>query len=78
MDFLKDFKFWGFILGLLNLIGIILIGIHHKLTSDKLTGNDLKHLAIDVKDIKQEQKCMKTKLIEVSVDVAKLKGKLGI
>jgi hypothetical protein len=63
-------------IGILNFIGIILVGIFHKLTSDKLTGNDLHHLSLDVKEIKDEQKCMKEKLIEVSMDVAKLKGKL--
>jgi hypothetical protein len=69
-------KITGLVLGILNFIGIVVVGIFHKLVSDKLIGNDLFHLAKDVTEIKDEQKCMKAKLITVSEDVALLKGKI--
>jgi len=76
MEILQDFRFWSFVVGLMNFVGIILVGIFHKLSSDKITGNDLKHLADDVKDILKRQHEMETKLNQVQVDVALLKGKL--
>jgi len=69
MDFLFDWKLWLFVI---TILGIIFNFFAHV----KLTTNDLVHLSKDVKEIKDEQKCMKTKLIEVSEDVAKLKGKI--
>lgn len=48
---------------ILSFIGIVTVGIFHKLASDKLTGNDLLHLSKDVKEIRDEQKCMKVELI---------------
>ena len=69
MDFLMDWKFYLFALSILSIAFNFFSHI-------KITTNDLKHLASDLKEIKDEQKCMKTKLIEVSEDVAKLKGKI--
>jgi hypothetical protein len=69
-------KVSGLVLGILNFLGIIFVAIFHKLTSDKLVGNDLFHLAKDVTEIKTEQRCMKDKLITICEDVALLKGKL--
>ena len=69
MEFLTDWKFY--------LFGISILSIAFNFFSHvKLTTNDLRHLSNDVKEIKDEQKCMKAKLIEVSEDVAKLKGKI--
>jgi hypothetical protein len=78
MDFLSDWKFWTFILGCINLIGIILVGIFNKLSTDRLTNNDLRHLSKDVNEIKEEQKCMKVKIVELSESVGYLKGKIEI
>jgi len=69
MEFLTDWKFWLFVLTILSMI---INGITHF----KLVTNDLKHLSGDVKDIKNEQICIKKEVIQLSVDVAKLKGKL--
>lgn len=73
-----DWKFWTFILSSLNLIGIVLVGIFNKLSTDKITNNDLHHLSTDVKEIKEEQKCMKIKIVELSESVGYLKGKIEI
>jgi len=69
MEFLTDWKFWLFIL---TVLGMIINAITHF----RLVTNDLKHLSNDVKDIKKEQVCIKNKVIQLSEDVAKLKGKL--
>jgi hypothetical protein len=69
MEFLTDWKFWLF---LISILGMIV----NFLTHIKLTTNDLKHLAIDLKEIKSEQKCMKEKIISLGEDVSRLKGKI--
>lgn len=69
MEFLYDWKFYLFALSILSMAFNFFSHI-------KITGNDLKHLSIDVKDIKTEQKCMKEKIIILGEDVALLKGKI--
>jgi hypothetical protein len=73
-----DWKFWTFVLGCLNFIGVILLGCFNYFANLKLTNNDLQHISTDVKDIKEEQKCMKIKITELSEDVGYLKGKVEL
>lgn len=76
MNIFTDWKFWLFILAVINSLISILVFFFNKWSHEKIVGNDLKHLTADVSEIKAEQKCMKDKLIHVSEDVAKLKGKI--
>lgn len=69
MEFLTDWKFWLFVV---SVLGIIFNFFSHV----KITTNDLKHVSMDLKEIKDEQKCMKEKIITLSEDVANLKGKV--
>jgi len=78
MDLATFAKFGTFILGFINLIGVILIGCFNYMSHQQLTKNDLFHLSNDVKDIKEEQKCMKIKIVELSEDIGYLKGKVEL
>jgi hypothetical protein len=78
MDLATIAKFGTFILGCVNLIGVIVIGCFNYVSHQQLTKNDLRHLSNDVKDIKEEQKCMKIKMVELSEDVGYLKGKVEL
>lgn len=64
------------IIGIINLIIIILVGAFNWFSHNKIVYNDLKHLSIDLKEIKDEQVCMKKQFITLSEDVSYLKGKL--
>jgi len=78
MDLATIIKFGTFILGVINLIGIVIVGIFNKLSTDKLANNDLRHLSNDVSEIKSEQKCMKEKIGELSESVGYLRGKIEL
>ena len=78
MEFLQDWKFWTFVISFLNLLGIVAVGVFHKLATDKITNNDLKHLSDDVKEIKSEQKCIKLELVTMNKEIGYLKGKIEI
>ena len=69
MQFLNDWKFWLFTIN-------ILILIFNWFSHQKIVGNDLKHLAEDVKEVKTEQTCIKIKMIELGEQVGYLKGKV--
>jgi len=69
MEFLMDWKFWLFVI---TILGIAFNFFSHI----KITTNDLHHVSADLKEIKNEQKCMKEKIITLSEDVANLKGKV--
>jgi hypothetical protein len=64
------------IIGIINLIIIILVGAFNWFSHNKIVYNDLKHLSTDVKEIKDEQVCMKKQVTTLSEDVGYLKGKL--
>ena len=68
MEFLTDWRLWLFIL---TLLGIAFNFFSHQ----KLVGNDLKHLAADIKDIITNQNKTNNKVDVLVVDVAYLKGK---
>jgi len=78
MDFLGDWKFWTFILGCLNFVGLILIACFNYFANLKLTTNDLLHISTDVKEIKEEQKVIKAELVTINKDLGYLKGKIEI
>jgi len=55
MEVFSDFRFWAFIVACLNFMGLILIGSFNYFSHQKIVGNDLTHLAIDLKEIKEIQ-----------------------
>lgn len=63
------------IIGLINLVLIILVALINHLNHVKLTGNDLVHLASDVKEISVETKELKGKVNDLATDVAFMKGR---
>jgi len=68
MAFFMDWKFWlfcfQFISTILTLGALILIKF-----------NDLKHLGIDVKDLKKGQECINKKLYDHAQRISKIEGK---
>ena len=68
MEFLTDWKLWLFVLTILG------IGFNF-FSHQKLVGNDLKHLAADIKDVIANQNKTNSKVDALAVDVAYLKGK---
>ena len=78
MDLATILKFGTFILGCVNLIGIILVGCFNYFSHQRIVTNDLVHISKDVNEIKEEQKCMKVKIVELSEAVGYLKGKIEI
>ena len=70
MKILTDWSFWRLIISCVNLVGIILLFLFNKYSHDKITTNDLVHLAQDVKEIKETVK-------KNSTDIAYIKGKLS-
>jgi len=73
-----DWKFWTFILSLLNGVGIVCACIFNKLLHDKLVSNDLFHINKKVDDLSEEQVCIKNKVIKLAEDVSYLRGKIEI
>lgn len=75
MEVLKDFRFWAFIIGCLNFIGVIIVGCFHWFSHNKIVGNDLHHLALDLKDIKGTQKEQGEKIDTLVKDYAGLSAR---
>lgn len=80
-ELLSDMKFWAVIISGLNLAIIVAGLIVGKLVFDKLMNNDLKHLAIDLKAIKNKQEDhdkkfddQKDSINNIAVKVAFLEG----
>lgn len=73
-----DWKFWTFILGCLNFIGLILIACFNYFANLKLTTNDLKHISNDIAEIKCEQKVIKSELVTINKDISYLRGKIDL
>lgn len=76
MEPFNDWRFWLFVLAIFNSGIAILSAMFQKYSHDKIVGNDLKHLSSDVHELKEEQKCIKNKVIALSEDLSNLKGKL--
>lgn len=66
-DFLMQWKLWLFVVTL----GGILI---NWLANQKLMNNHLKHLSIDLKDIKIKQEEQGNKIAHIETEVAYIKG----
>lgn len=74
-EFAIDYKFWGFIISVITLAGVILTAILNKLANDKMMNNHLHHIALDVKDIKTTQTLHGSSIKNLELDMATLKGK---
>jgi hypothetical protein len=72
MEFYHQWQFW---FALINLIGIIIIGVANYLSHKKIVGNDLHHLATDIKTVINKQEDLNNKIQDVAIDVAHLKGR---
>lgn len=72
MEFLKDWQFW---FAIINLIGVIGVFFFQWYSHSKIVGNDLHHLALDLKEIKLAQTDNAKSIGEIKVDIAFLKGK---
>jgi formate/nitrite transporter FocA (FNT family) len=77
-NILTDWKFWTFVLGCFNLIGIVLVGCFNYFSHQRLVTNDLVHLSKDVAEIKEDQKIIKKDVADLSKEVGYLKGKIEI
>lgn len=75
MEFLKEWQFW---FAFVNLAGLVVIGTFNWLSHHKIVGNDLHHLAIDVKEIATLQKEQGLKIGKLAEDVSYLKGRTEI
>jgi len=78
LDFVTDYKFWGFVISVFTFVGVVLSTILNKLANDKMMNNHLHHIAIDVKDIKTTQAIHGTSIKNLELDVANVKGKQEI
>jgi len=78
MEFLQDWKFWTFVLGLFNFVGIILVGCFNYFSHQRLVTNDLVHLSKDVAEIKEDQKSIKKDVSDLAKEVGYLKGKVEL
>jgi hypothetical protein len=72
----QDYKFWQFVIMLLNFLGVIIIACVNWYTHQKLVGNDLFHLSADVKQIANDQKEIQKQVGVLTEDVSYLKGKM--
>jgi outer membrane murein-binding lipoprotein Lpp len=77
-EFAIDYKFWGFVISVITLAGVILTAILNKLANDKMLNNHLHHIANDVKDIKTTQATQGTSIKNLELNMATLKGKQEI
>lgn len=77
MDFLLNADFWKILIGLINLTGIIIVFLFHRYTHAKITTNDLHHLSLDVKEIKDMQINQGKEINTLNQDVSYIKGKLN-
>ena len=69
---------WQFWLAIVNLLGIFGLALFQKFAHDKIVGNDLHHIASDLKGIILKQDNTDKKLNTVAEDVAYLKGRSEI
>lgn len=60
------------IIGLVNMAGIVLVAVFNKLAHDKVVGNDLHHIAADVKTVMLKQDSTDDKLDKTNVRVTQL------
>lgn len=69
---LTEIKSWTPVATLLVTIGLV---IYNFLCHQKIVGNDLHHLALDLKKISENQDKQDTKINTLCVDMAYIKGK---
>jgi hypothetical protein len=63
------------VIGLINLVLIVLVAIVNHLNHVKLTTNDLHHLSMDVKEIKEKQVGIEKYVSNLAIDLSYVKGK---
>lgn len=75
IEWLSHWEFW---LAVLNIIGFIVIFFFNKFSHDKIVGNDLHHIAADIKSIMNVQGEQGKNITSLGEDVAYLKGTLNV
>lgn len=63
------------VIGAINLILIIVVGLFNYFSHQKLVGNDLHHLSIDVKEIKERQLNITEKVNILESTLSYVRGK---
>ena len=63
------------IIGAINLILIILVGLFNWFSHNKIVGNDLHHLSADVREIKEKQVGIEKYVVGLATDLATVKGR---
>jgi len=74
MELKIDWNMLRFILQIVNFAGIVAVFMFNKWSHDKITTNDLKHLADDISEIKNNQKEQGDNINALNTDVAYIKG----
>lgn len=69
---------WEFWLAVLNIVGFIVIFFFNKFSHDKIVGNDLHHIAIDIKSVMSTQVDQGKKIVLLGEDVSYLKGAMNV
>lgn len=78
MEWWQDYKFWSFILSGFTFVGVVITALVNKITSDKIMGNHLFHIAQDLTEIKQTQKCQGNKIEEIENNISFINGRLNV
>ena len=74
MQFFEDWRFWSFLLSIINVIGIMIVFFFNKWSHNKIVANDLHHLSLDVTTMLGEQKKQGDQIIALDKDMAFIKG----
>ena len=77
MSFIVDnSQFFSMLISFTTFLLIICVGVFNYWSHFKITGNDLKHLTIDVKEITTKQEALDSRLSELYTTTFYIKGKL--
>jgi peptidoglycan hydrolase CwlO-like protein len=72
------FSEWQFWFAVVNIVGTGLILAFNWFSHHKIVGNDLHHLAADVKEISSSQEELSKKVGRLAEDVGYLKGRIEV
>lgn len=72
MEFFKDWQFYFAIIQILGMVGIF---AYNWFSHQKIVGNDLHHLSVDVKEIASKQDKQDEKVNKMAEDISYIKGK---